>query len=665
MPARRALVVGINAYPHVPPLSGCVNDARLMHNLLVDSFGFPEDQVTLLTDDQATRDGILAAFDAMVAATGPDDIVVVHYAGHGSQIADREGDEPSGLDSTIVPFDARQPGGDLRDITDDEIHLRIEALARQTPFTTLIVDACHSGTVTRDDFGESARSIAPDTRPASALPPSPIPLDRRQSSRTTGPSGWMPLTDKYVLIAGCRDDEQSYEYRPPEGAGAVVHGALTYFLCQQLRRAAGTLSYRDVFERAAAQVNAANPLQHPQMEGRADREVFGVGDLAPAPYVRVVEREDDAVLLAAGAAHGMTAGSTFRVFPHGAREPQESGSLGEVEVLEVQSVTSLARITREDSSARIVPEARAFEIAHDFGDQRLTVDFAAPGDEDSHSTSLRTLIGASRLVAPAAPAQPASARIHRLAARDVATSSSPVPQVGALAEPRWAVVGVSGDLLMPLAPLDDPATVVQNLERLAKFRQALAIENPDPASRLRGRFSIVLQLLSPDRKTWSEPAPSPDCGHIVFEEGDIIRIVIRTSHGAPVFVSLYDFGLSGAIGQIYPAKGAQEMLRPQGELRCQPQQLAFPSICPPFHSAASTQPVEGLETVKLFVTEQATDFSAFEQDSLRTEEPSSPLGVLLQSVFNGKVTRESDPVSLGDEDWTTVSTSFVLRRRRA
>jgi hypothetical protein len=334
-------------------------------------------------------------------------------------------------------------------------------------------------------------------------------------------------------------------------------------------------------------------------------------------------------------------------------------------VLEVQSVTSLARITREDPSARIVPEARAFEVAHDFGDQRLTVDFAGPGDDDSHSTGLRTLIGASRLVAPAAPGQPASARIHRLAARDAATSSSPVPQVGALAEPRWAVVGASGDLLMPLAPLDDPATVVQNLERLAKRRQALAIENPDPASRLSGRFSIVLQLLSPDRKAWSEPAPSPDGGHIVFEEGDIIRILVRSRHSAPVFVSLYDFGLSGAIGQIYPAKGAQEMLSPQGELRCQPQQLGFPSICPPFHSASSAQPVEGLETVKLFVTEQPTDFSAFEQDSLRTEEPSSPLGLLLQSVFNGKVTRGSEPVSLGDEDWTTVSTSFVLRRRRA
>ena len=106
MPDKRALLIGINAYPHVPPLSGCVNDVRLMHSVLVDTFGFPPDHITLLADEQATRAGILAAFDALVAATGPDDIVVIHYAGHGSQMADREGDEPSGFDSTIVPFDA-------------------------------------------------------------------------------------------------------------------------------------------------------------------------------------------------------------------------------------------------------------------------------------------------------------------------------------------------------------------------------------------------------------------------------------------------------------------------------------------------------------------------------------------------------------------------------
>ena len=57
MPTKRALLIGIAAYPHVPSLKGSVNDVQLMRSLLVDRFGFDAARITLLTDDQATRDG--------------------------------------------------------------------------------------------------------------------------------------------------------------------------------------------------------------------------------------------------------------------------------------------------------------------------------------------------------------------------------------------------------------------------------------------------------------------------------------------------------------------------------------------------------------------------------------------------------------------------------
>ena len=473
----------------------------------------------------------------------------------------------------------------------------------------------------------------------------------------------MPLTDRYVLIAGCRDEERSYEYRPPEGRGKVVHGALTYFLCQQLRRLSGSTSYRDVFERTAALVNALNGAQHPQMEGRTDREVFGVADVAPAIFVRILEREDQAVLLAAGAAHGMTVGSTYRVFPQGARDPKAGGSIGEVEVTEVQSVTAVARISREEPPGGIGPDARAFEQAHAFGDHRLSVVFAQGDDVDGRTQALRRRLDDSRLVTMVAAGTQASACIYRLSARDALSPCSPVPQVGPLAEPRWAVVGTTGDLLMPLKALDEVDGLVDNLELIAKYRQALAIENPDALSRLRGQFTVELQTLGSDRKTWSVATPAPERGQIVFDEGDIIRVVIRSRHDAPVFVSLYDFGLSGAIGQIYPARGAQEMLRAQGELASRAQRLGFPSTDSAVGPSDRARSLEGVETVKLFVTEQATDFSGFEQDGLRTDAASSPLSALLASVFHGRPMRDMAPVSLGDEDWTTVAVPFVLRRR--
>ena len=125
---RRALLIGIEEYPSLTTLHGCINDVRLMRAILQDTFGFPTENVTVLENAQATRDGILAAFDALIAATGHDDIVVVHYAGHGSQMTDLEGDEPTGLDSTIMPFDSEGWQGKNRDITDDEIALKLNVL---------------------------------------------------------------------------------------------------------------------------------------------------------------------------------------------------------------------------------------------------------------------------------------------------------------------------------------------------------------------------------------------------------------------------------------------------------------------------------------------------------------------------------------------------------
>ena len=189
-PNKRALLVGINRYQFVSGLQGCVNDVRLMERLLVDRFGFAPPQVTVLTDEAATRDAILAALDQLVADTAPGDVVVFHYAGHGSQMTDREGDEASGMDNTLVPVDSgrdwRAQGGacqENRDITDDELGLRLNALADRTPHVTVLVDACHSGTITRDvgggEFGVRSRGVEPDRRPPAELPPSPIPTEAR------------------------------------------------------------------------------------------------------------------------------------------------------------------------------------------------------------------------------------------------------------------------------------------------------------------------------------------------------------------------------------------------------------------------------------------------------------------------------------------------------
>ncbi len=585
-------------------------------------------------------------------------------------MTDREGDEPSGFDSTITPFDSARAPGDNRDITDDEIHLKLEALGAKTSYTTLVFDACHSGTITRDVFGGKARAVEADRRPVSELPPSPIAAGRRPAARSAGPSGWMPLTGKYVLIAGCRDEERSYEYRPAEGGGKVAHGALSYFLCQQLNQATPGASYRDVFERASALVSAQNDVQHPQMEGQADREVFGVADLTPATFVRIVERAGSAVALGAGLAHGLTVGSRYEVFRQGTKDPRGATPLGEIEIAAVQAVSAEARITREASDGAIDLDARAFETTHAFGDFAMAVQAAPPppGLEGAFA-ALRGGLDKSRLVKAVIDEEAAAARVYLLAARTEIGPSTPVPQAGPLDAPRWATVSATGDLLMPLKPVGDEATVVENLETISKYRQALAIENPDPQSALRGRFSLDL-LRREAGGAWSVATPETDSGQIVYDEGDAIAFRVSSRHDVPAFISLIDFGLTGSVAQVFPARGAQEALAPGATFEIgtgrRASTLTWPAGFPFVDSADHLREAEAVETVKLFVTEQPTEFSALEQKGVRSAGASparSLLAALLQGAFSGTPTRDVTTAPIGDEEWTTVSRSFVVRRR--
>ncbi len=171
---QRALVIGIAEYKAVTPLMGPKNDAEEVYDFLISQWGFKQDEVKRLINRRARRSSIRAALNGLVRQTNPGDRVVIYYAGHGSQVRDRNDDETDGLDETLVPYDfeaGRQP----RQILDDDIYATLKKLKGRR--VILIVDACHSGTISRSIglsvsetsdarprtlFGE-ARDVAPDT----------------------------------------------------------------------------------------------------------------------------------------------------------------------------------------------------------------------------------------------------------------------------------------------------------------------------------------------------------------------------------------------------------------------------------------------------------------------------------------------------------------------
>lgn len=139
-----ALLIGINQYASGDSLKGCVTDVELQKQLLIHRFGFFPQDILILTDQQATRDNILNAFEQhLCLQANADDVVVFHFSGYGRQVKLFSSDEDSPLvkslvvyDSVDIPSDFSHPFVD--DILLDTLIKLAESL--QTTKYTLVLD---------------------------------------------------------------------------------------------------------------------------------------------------------------------------------------------------------------------------------------------------------------------------------------------------------------------------------------------------------------------------------------------------------------------------------------------------------------------------------------------------------------------------------------------
>lgn len=678
---RRALLVGIDRYPLLTDfdqLDGAANDAQAMAQTLTGRFGFAEENVRLLLDEAATRNAILAALDRLVEETETDDVVVFHFSGHGSQIPDREGDEADGFDETLVPYDGGREPHPNREITDDEIYDWLLRLTAKTSYVTLIFDCCHSATLNRDGFGDKVRGIPPEERRIRDLPPSSERALRAAAAYKAqkngapvdkGTGGWLPWDRRWTLLAGCAAHQESHEMRPP-GVMGTRHGAMTYFLIQELQSLRPGETWRDVHERVVPQVVDRFHSQQPQLEGVWDREVFGAGLFEPLRFIPVQGRcRDGRLLLGAGAACGLTAGSLWEVYPQGAREEAPGTALGLIEITGVSAFTSDGKVVREAQPNVIGRGCRAVERSHAYGMSPRTVDLVLPSKWKKELQTLEKSIESSPLLTRMRGGA-ADVRVYLLEPRRRALPQDPVPEIGNLDEPKWAVVGRDGRLVLPVrraASPDSVFDVAENLEKLARFHHALALDNPTSA--LRGKVDLILQRLAAGGPVRARE----EKGQPVFHEKELLALEVKKASDQELYFYVVDFGLSGRVSLIYPPQGAREpMTRDLPSLSIgtrlgQELPLTMPWDFP-FEDPGS--PASGLEFIKLFATTEPVDFGLLFQDSYRKHKEflpgidDNPLGRLLSQAMWGTAYRgdRSSQVAV-PQDWTTVTRSFVLHRR--
>jgi len=155
----RALVIGIGAYPDVdygwPVIHGDNDIAFATATLLAN--GFSKSKIDTLRNEQATYQAICKAFKRLIASAQTNDVVYIHFSGHGQQITDLDGDEEDGYDEAWVAYDALQEPTPKyhgeHHITDDQLNAWLKQLRKKVGINGRIIvvsDACHSGTSTRD-----------------------------------------------------------------------------------------------------------------------------------------------------------------------------------------------------------------------------------------------------------------------------------------------------------------------------------------------------------------------------------------------------------------------------------------------------------------------------------------------------------------------------------
>jgi len=107
-----ALVIGIGKYAlkQFSDLPGAVPDANEVANWLVEDLNVPQNQVSLITDEAASRVGIISALEAFRSddRIHQGDPIFIYYAGHGSGIVppkDWECGGPGRKIQILVPQD--------------------------------------------------------------------------------------------------------------------------------------------------------------------------------------------------------------------------------------------------------------------------------------------------------------------------------------------------------------------------------------------------------------------------------------------------------------------------------------------------------------------------------------------------------------------------------
>ncbi len=270
---KHGLVIAVGQYSteSLWPSISSINDIPHITSA-IRILGFEEKNISIITNEQATKSGILQAISTLTNKVKEGDIVYIHYSGHGQQVVDDNGDELDGLDEAIVPYDSPQffePGVyEGENLIRDDLLGELSAVIRKKIGTEgqliLVLDSCHSGSGTR--------GLAKARGTDKIMGPSNFQPKSRGKESSMGlninPENAAPM----ISFFGASSKELNYETLDDQSKPV---GSLSYSLASILGTMKQNFSYGELFERIKLRMNTLAPHQNPQMEGPSDVLILG------------------------------------------------------------------------------------------------------------------------------------------------------------------------------------------------------------------------------------------------------------------------------------------------------------------------------------------------------------------------------------------------------
>jgi hypothetical protein len=262
---KKALLIGMNYFDTQYTLHGCINDVNNMKDMLLNHFGFAEDNFTVLVDDDTStelpsKDTILYHLDNLVRDAREGDVLVLHYSGHGTQILDYNGDEKTGFDDAIIPMDYEKNGV----ISDDTIFKQLVSKVPKGVKLVVFFDCCHSGTMC--DLEYNMKYVAPKRFTTD--------LDKWNDRFVLWEEKSLSVPGTVYMFSGCYDEQTS--------ADAFINmksqGAFTFVIIDILHKFNFNVTYKQLLKYINATLSLQGFEQRSQLSFSLDNtqnEQFG------------------------------------------------------------------------------------------------------------------------------------------------------------------------------------------------------------------------------------------------------------------------------------------------------------------------------------------------------------------------------------------------------